>query len=134
MRQEYWPRQPEDVSFTPLLGAVQARKLATFTRMALSVLQTKPRRTEEAEFVVHFTQTRVVPELAAMHSSTNAIVLDARRNVVGIALALLVPGTPRELSLWAMTLLAQWYRDVKAEWKTGIDGAVQRTVSSYTGN
>jgi hypothetical protein len=69
-----------------------------------------------------------------MHSSTNAIVLDARRNVVGIALALLVPGTPRELSLWAMTLLAQWYRDVKAEWKTGIDGAVQRTVSSYTGN
>ncbi|KAJ6478741.1 hypothetical protein C8R47DRAFT_983941 [Mycena vitilis] len=127
--EEYWPRQPEDVSFTPLLGAVQARKLATFTRTSLRVLRTKPRRAEEAEFVVHFTQTRVVPELAALHSSTSASTLEARRNVVGIALELLAPGTPRELSLWAMTLLAQWYRDVKGQWKTSIDGAVQRSIT-----
>ncbi|KAJ7032008.1 hypothetical protein C8F04DRAFT_670996 [Mycena alexandri] len=126
--EEYWPRQPEDASFSPLLGAVQAHKLATFTRMALNVLGTKPRRAQDGEFVVHFTQTRVVPELAAIHT-TSAGALEARRNVVGIALELLVPGTPRELSLWAMTLLAEWYRDVKGEWKTGIDGAVQRSVT-----
>ncbi|KAJ6557945.1 hypothetical protein B0H19DRAFT_1149145 [Mycena capillaripes] len=126
--EEYWPRQPEDASFTPLLGAVQARKLATFTRTALGVLRTKPRRAEDAEFVVHFTQTRVVPELAAMHSS-NAGALEARRNVVGIGLELLAPGTPRELSLWAMTLLAEWYRNVKAEWKNTIDTAVQRSIT-----
>ncbi|KAJ7185784.1 hypothetical protein C8R46DRAFT_937409 [Mycena filopes] len=128
---EYWPRQPEDASFTPLLGAVQAHKLATFTRMALRVLTAKPRRAQDGEFVVHFTQTRVVPELAAMHATTmvSAGALEARRNVVGIALELLGPGTERELALWAMTLLAQWYRDVKGEWKTGIDGAVQRSVT-----
>jgi hypothetical protein len=126
--QEYWPRQPEDVSFTPLLGAVQGHKLATFTRTALNVLHAKPRRAQDAEFVVHFTQTRVVPELAAMRSAS-AGASEARRNVVGIALELLVPGTPRELGLWAMTLLAEWYRDVKAEWKANIDGAVQRSVS-----
>ncbi|KAJ6582913.1 hypothetical protein DFH09DRAFT_278368 [Mycena vulgaris] len=126
--EDYWPRQPEDALFTPLLGAVQARKLATFTRMSLGVLRTKPRRAEAAEFVVHFTQTRVVPEIGAMHN-TSANALEARRNVVGIALELLVPGTPRELSLWAMTLLAQWYRGVEREWKTSIDGAVQRSVS-----
>ncbi|KAJ7741945.1 hypothetical protein DFH07DRAFT_980971 [Mycena maculata] len=122
---EYWPRQPEDVSFTPLLGTVQARKLAAFTRMAVGVLRTKPRRATDAELIVHFTQTRVVPELAAMHGGA----LDVRRNVVGIALELLVPGAPRELSLWAMTLLAQWYRNANTEWKTSIDGAVQRSVA-----
>ncbi|KAJ7468081.1 hypothetical protein FB451DRAFT_1401336 [Mycena latifolia] len=127
---EYWPRQPEDVSFTPILGAVQARKLATFTRMALGVLRTKPRRAESAEFVVHFTQTRVVPELGAMHSTnTSASALESRRNVVCIALELLVPETPRELSLWAMTLLAQWYRGAETRWKTTIDGAMQRSIS-----
>lgn len=124
--EEYWPRQAEDASFTPLLGAVQARKLATFTRMGLGVLRTKPRRAESAEFVVHFTQTRVVPELGAMNIA-NAV--DARRNVVLIALELLVPETPRELSLWAMTILAQWYRAVETEWKANIDGAVLRAVS-----
>ncbi|KAJ6487732.1 hypothetical protein C8R45DRAFT_255150 [Mycena sanguinolenta] len=126
--EEYWPRQPEDASFTPLLGAVQGHKLAAFTRTALNILRGKPRRAEGAEFVVHFTQTRVVPELAAMRS-TNAGALEARRNVVGIALELLVPGTPRELGLWAMTLLAQWYRDVNAEWKTSIEGSIQRSIT-----
>ncbi|KAF7360179.1 RRM domain-containing protein [Mycena venus] len=89
--EEYWPRQSEDASFTPLLGSVQGRKLATFTRTALAVLHAKPRRAEDAEFVVHFTQTRVVPELAAMRSA-NAGALEARRNVVGIALELLCAG------------------------------------------
>ncbi|KAK7044859.1 RRM domain-containing protein [Favolaschia claudopus] len=125
--EEYWPRQPEDVVFTPLLGAVQGRKLATFSRTALNVLRTKPRRAEDAEFVVHFTQTRVVPELAAMRTA-NAGALEARRNVVGIALELLVPETPRELGLWAMTLLAEWYRNPKADWKATIDTAIQRSI------
>ncbi|KAF8162457.1 hypothetical protein K438DRAFT_1985106 [Mycena galopus ATCC 62051] len=128
--EEYWPRQPADASFTPLLGAVQGRKLATFTRTALNVLRAKPRRPQSAEFVVHFTQTRVVPELAAIRSAS-AGALEARRNVVGIALELLVPGTPRELGLWAMTLLAEWYRDAKAEWKATIDGAVQRSITEH---
>ncbi|KAJ7209904.1 hypothetical protein B0H12DRAFT_1242805, partial [Mycena haematopus] len=126
--EEYWPRQPEDASFTPLLGAVQGHKLAAFTRTALNILRAKPRRAEGAEYVVHFTQTRVVPELAAMRSAS-AGTLETRRNVVGIALELLVPGTPRELGLWAMTLLAEWYRDVKTEWKTTIDGAIQRSIT-----
>ncbi|KAJ7441775.1 hypothetical protein B0H11DRAFT_2251834 [Mycena galericulata] len=125
---EYWPRQPEGASFTPLLGAVQARKLATFTRMALGVLRAKPRQMVDAELIVHFTQTRVVPELAAMHT-TSASASDVRRNVVGIALELLVPGTPRELSLWAMTLLSQWYREATTDRKTSIDGAVQRAIT-----
>ncbi|KAJ7118682.1 hypothetical protein C8R43DRAFT_1035902 [Mycena crocata] len=128
--EEYWPRQPEDASFTPLLGAVQAHKLAAFTRTSLAGLRIKPRRAEDAEFVVHFTQTRVVPELGAMHSGGGgASALEARRNVVGIALELLVPGTPRELALWAMTLLAQWYREAKSEWQTSIDTTVKRTIS-----
>ncbi|KAJ7697002.1 hypothetical protein B0H17DRAFT_1130650 [Mycena rosella] len=105
-----------------------ARKRAIVTRMSLAVLRAKPRWTEFAELVEHFTQMRVVPELGAMHS-TNTSALEPRRNVVGVALELLVPGTPRELSLWAMTLLAQWYRAVDTEWKKCIDGAVQRSIS-----
>ncbi|KAJ6614617.1 hypothetical protein B0H10DRAFT_2165084 [Mycena sp. CBHHK59/15] len=89
--------------------------LATFTRTFLAILRAKPRRAHDAEFVVHFTQTRVVPELGAVHG-TNSSAVEARRNVVGIALELLVPGTPRELGLWAMTLLAEWYRGTP-EWK-----------------
>jgi hypothetical protein len=107
---------------------VQARKLATFTRMGLAVLRQRPRREQDAEFVVHFTQTRVVPELAAVHVSSGSA-LEARRHVVGIALELLAPGAPRELALWAMTLLAEWYRSA-GDWKTSIDSAVQRSVSS----
>ena len=64
-----------------------------------------------------------------MHAMTS-VALEARRNVVEIALELLVPETPRELGLWAMTLLSQWYREVQGEWKTSIDGAVQRIVSN----
>ncbi|KAJ7196554.1 hypothetical protein GGX14DRAFT_473423 [Mycena pura] len=125
--EEYWPRQPEKASFTPLLAAVQACKLVAFTRMALLGLRSKPRHPRHTQFVVHFTQTRVLPELAAMHAMTS-VALEARRNVVEIALELLVPETPRELGLWAMTLLSQWYREVQGEWKTSIDGAVQRII------
>ncbi|KAJ7060983.1 hypothetical protein C8F01DRAFT_1058277 [Mycena amicta] len=161
---EYWPRQPEDVVFTPLLGAIHARKLATFTRMALaglrgrSSISTSPSNSTTAEYIVHFVQTRVVPELAAIRqdsiismkrtvtsdstTSTSRLaagadngsaVDEARRNVVGIGLELLHPGAgARELALWAMTVLSEWYRDTEGKkngWKTSIDEAVQRVIS-----
>ncbi|KAJ7070205.1 hypothetical protein C8F01DRAFT_1246337 [Mycena amicta] len=161
---EYWPRQPEDVVFTPLLSAIHARKLATFTRMALaglhgrSSVSTSPSNSTTAEYIVHFVQTRVVPELAAIRqdsilsmkrtvtsdstTSTSRLaagadngsaVDEARRNVVGIGLELLHPGAgARELALWAMTVLSEWYRDTEGKkngWKTSIDEAVQRVIS-----
>ncbi|KAJ7653453.1 hypothetical protein B0H17DRAFT_1214685 [Mycena rosella] len=106
----YWPHQSEDVSFTPLLGAVQACKRATVTRMSPAVLRAKPRWTEFAELVEHFTQMRVVPELGAMHS-TNTSTLEPWRNVVGVRLELPCRGR-------------HWYRAVDTEWKKSIDGAI----------
>ncbi|KAF7316109.1 RRM domain-containing protein [Mycena indigotica] len=161
---EYWPRQPDNVLFTPLLGAIQARKLATFTRMGLSGLRSRPSATSYqgsttviAEYVVHFVQTRVVPELAAIPSDSVTVakrtgttdstvptsrllpgdnisaVDETRRNVVAIGLELLHPGAgARELGLWAMTVLSEWYRDTdgkRTNWKTSIDEAVQRVIS-----
>ncbi|KAF7326044.1 RRM domain-containing protein [Mycena kentingensis (nom. inval.)] len=155
--EEHWPRPAEGRLFTPLLGAIQARKLATFTRMALVGLRARsPTATNgtTAEYVVHFVQTRVIPELALIPETNMAmkrsITVDsampanaraaesitaaeeARRNVVGIALELLHPGAgARELGLWAMTVLSEWYRQTgkEATWKSGIESAVQRVIS-----
>ncbi|KAF7319126.1 hypothetical protein HMN09_00249000 [Mycena chlorophos] len=146
---EYWPRQPENAVFTPLLGAIHARKLATFTRMALTALRAK---SKVAEFLVHFVQTRVIPELAAVPAESIVVVRrtattdsatarvaaaesssavdEARRNVIGIGLELLNPGAgARELGLWAMTVLSEWYRNAAIKWKTSIDEAVQRVIA-----
>lgn len=110
------------------MSAAHSRKLTIFTRAWLAMVMSTSTNTIDklvnAELVVRFIQTRVIPELDIIDGNGAD---DAKRNVARIALELLSDGG-RELQLWAMSTLGHWHREIPA-WKTSLEKVLESTVS-----
>lgn len=109
-------------------SAIRARTLGNFTRASLALLSSdliiSSSREHIAQDVVHFLQTRVVPEIEFISSKS---ISEPRSNVVRIALELISTAGTKDVIDWALDMLCHRSYAVP-EWKSAVEQTLQQIV------
>lgn len=123
---------PDVSSFSPLLNAIHSRKLCTFTRVALAVIESSSLESKDA--LVDAQLISGLLDIRAMHEldciSGNGV-SEAKSNIVRIVLEMLSMESSQDLMRWSASLVSRWYKET-SEWKATFEKILKSTVS-FTG-
>lgn len=126
--EEQWPITPQDLALSPVLEAIHSRKLNVFARVFCSLLEsTSPesnRRANDAQHVIKFLQTRVIPELDRLSAKN----LEAKRDVIKSILIMLMAENMNDVGRWCISIIRRWYRTA-GSWKDNFEEGLKLVIS-----
>lgn len=127
--QDHWITYPKGGQYTPLLAAIHARTLNSFTRAVLSILAVPVDQSLyvlQAQHIARTLQKRVIPEIEALGDKNT---LECQSNVVKITIDLICMDKAREPMRWGIALIVHWYSTAPF-WKSSMERAIREIVST----